>query len=346
MARNEPASASSNAEAWDADVLAAQPNAHYMQSIAWAKTRVGSAWKAHRVRIKTATNELPVQIFERTAPLIGSIAFLPRVTGITVENVPAITEHFKKYPKRFFGAKVETFQPYDEALVAAFESAGWVQAASSQYQHAVMVDLHGTLEEVAARFKKRARNSYRVAERNGVTVEKVPMNAENIATMHRLIDEVKVRSGGYFRHHEYFEKIWNVYESIGQGHFYFAMYEGEVQSSAFVIRFGDIAWYKDAGSQRENNKIFAPYEMQWAIMQDLHAAGVTQYELANIPDPEEWETSNIRGLYTFKTAWAREPVKYMPTFEFPISKSRFTIWQKFGRYLRAVYTRRTGDAWY
>ena len=35
----------------------------------------------------------------------------------------------------------------------------------------------------------------------------------------------------------------------------------------------------------------------------------------------------------------------MPTYELPLS-GRFALWQKAGRWLRAVYTRRTGDAWF
>lgn len=337
--------------AWDAQVLEAQARAHYMQSDAWARTRDGSPWSALR-DVVTVTGEadgeraLPIQLFERTAPLAGRILFLPRVAGITPEAIDAITARAKAYPKRWFGLKMETFQPETPELVEAFERNGWVPAASSQYQHAVAVDLSGSLEEVAARFKKRARNSYRAAENKfGVTVTKTPMTPENEAEMHRLIGETKVRSGGYFRHPDYFQRIWDVYKGVGQGHFYVAEYEGEVQSMAFVMRFGDTAWYKDAGSIRENAKIFAPYLMQWKIMQDLHGQGVTLYELANIPDPASWETSDIKGLYTFKTAWAPEPVRYMPTYELPLT-GRYALWAKAGRWLRAVYTRRTGDAWF
>ncbi|WP_347754330.1 GNAT family N-acetyltransferase [Agrococcus sp. ProA11] len=351
-AANEPKSAkATDGAAWDAQVLAGQSRAHYMQSDAWARTREQSPWRALRdvVAVPTADGgerELPIQLFERTAPLAGRMLFLPRVSGIDAAAIDAITARAKAYPKRWFGLKMETFQAEDPELIAAFERNGWVPAASSQYQHAVAVDLTGSLDEVAARFKKRARNSYRAAENKfGVTVEKTEMTPDNEAEMHRLIGETKTRSGGYFRHPEYFQRIWDVYKTVGQGHFYVAYYEGEVQSMAFVMRFGDTAWYKDAGSIRENAKIFAPYLMQWKIMQDLHGQGVTLYELANIPDPVEWETSEIRGLYTFKTAWAQEPVKYMPTYELPLS-SRFALWQKAGRWLRAVYTRRTGDAWY
>ena len=354
---NEPKPAkATDGSAWDAQVLEGQPGAHYMQSDAWARTREESPWRALRdvVTVPTGTGtsdaggtrELPIQLFERTAPLAGRILFLPRVAGIDAAAIDAITARAKAYPKRWFGLKMETFQTEDPELIAAFERNGWVPAASSQYQHAVAVDLTGSLDEVAARFKKRARNSYRAAENKfGVTVSKVEMTPENEAEMHRLIGETKVRSGGYFRHPEYFQRIWDVYKTVGQGHFYVAHYQGEVQSMAFVMRFGDTAWYKDAGSIRENAKIFAPYLMQWKIMQDLHAEGVTLYELANIPDPAEWETSDIRGLYTFKTAWAPEPVKYMPTYELPLTRG-YKLWQKAGRWLRAVYTRRTGDAWY
>ncbi len=339
-----PANAT-DGEAWDANVLAAQPHTHYMQSSAWAETREGTAWTPRRDVVPTADGELPIQLFERKAPLVGSLYFIPRVSGLTVETVQAITERAKSYPKNVFGVKLETFQDEDPELVAAFKRAGWVPATSSQYQFSVMIDLSGTIDEVAARFKKRARNSYRAAIKHGVTVEKVEMTPENEELTHKLINEVRLRTGGYFRQKSYVQNIWDVYKRHGQGYFYITRYEGEVQSSAFVIRFGDSAWYKDAGSIRENSKIFAPYLMQWEIIQDLHSQGVQRYELANIPDPATWETSDIRGLYTFKTAWSKDTKQYMPTFELPLQRS-FKIWQRWGRWLRAVYTRRTGDAWY
>lgn len=340
-----PRPASGDGAAWDAEVLAAQPHAHYMQSAAWARTRAGSPWSTLRDRVPVGADTLPVQIFARTAPIAGTIYHLPRITGVTTETVAALTERARGYPKDVFAAKVEVFQPYDEELVAEFERQGWVRSVSSQYEHAVMVDLSGSLDEVAARFKKRARNSYRAAAKQGVTVDEVAMTADTERQMHGLIDEVRERTGGYFRPHAYFQRIWDVYKDEGQGRFFFATHEGEVQSSAFVIRFGDRAWYKDAGSIREKSKLFAPYLMQWTIMQRLHEEGVTGYELANIPDPAEWESSDIKGLYVFKTAWAPDPVRYMPSFELPLN-GRYRIWQRFGRYLRAVYTRRTRDAWY
>lgn len=330
---------------WDAEVLAGQPMANYMQSHWWSETRQGTHWTPLREHYDVDGTSYPVQIFARKAPFVGTLYHLPRLTGVTPATIQAITEHAAQYPKDVFGLKLETFQPRDEALMHAFEDAGWVEASSSQYEHAVAVDLTGTLDEVAARFKKRARNSYRSAERKGVTIEKVAMNDENIALMHELVGQVKERTGGYFRKPEYFERIWRVYQQAGQGYFYFARVDGDIAAGAFVIRFGRQAWYKDAGSTREHDKVFAPYAMQWAIMQDLHADGVESYELANIPDPAEWETSEIRGLYTFKTAWAREPVQYMPTYELPLNR-KWRTWRKFGRYIQALYTRPTGDAWY
>ncbi|SDH29829.1 lipid II:glycine glycyltransferase FemX [Agrococcus jejuensis] len=342
----EPAPARpDDAEAWDAEVLAAQARAHYMQSSAWARTRAGSPWTALRDRIPVDGTDYPVQLFARKAPLAGTIYHAARIAGVTPAHVAALTERARSYPKGVFAVKAEVFQEYDQTLVDAFEAAGWVRTVSSQYEHAVMVDLSGSLDEVSARFKKRARNSYRSAAKQGVTIDEVPMTPESIARMHVLIDEVRERTGGYFRPHSYFQRIWDVYDAEGQGRFFYAMHEGESVASAFVIRFGDTAWYKDAGSQRENPKLFAPYAMQWAIMQRLHEEGVTGYELANIPDPASWEDSDIRGLYVFKTAWAPEPVRYMPSFELPLN-GRYALWQRAGRYLRALYTRRTKDAWY
>ncbi|MBK5239359.1 MAG: hypothetical protein JJE28_09680, partial [Actinomycetales bacterium] len=50
---------------WDSRVLAAQPEAHFMQSDAWAALKSGSAWKPSRLEIALPTSPsktFPVQV--------------------------------------------------------------------------------------------------------------------------------------------------------------------------------------------------------------------------------------------------------------------------------------------
>jgi hypothetical protein len=331
---------------WDSRVLAGQGDSHFMQSDAWAAAKAGSPWRLSRIRARQAGSPLPVQLFQRGVPALGTLVHAPRVAGVTADAVPGLTTALRDTaPRGAFAVKLEFFQHDDDALLQQFLANGWMRTKASQYRHAVAVDLTGTEEQVFARFKKRARYEIRSAERGGVVVERVPLTEQNIDTMVDLVNVTKDRSGAFFRDRTYLAAVWTAFAERDQGSLYFASHEGEVLAGAFALTFGPTAWYKDGGSVRSNPKLMAPRYLQWEIMRDLRARGITRYELGNIPAPDAVEASSSAGLYRVKTGFADDTVRYLPAVELPLRRIQ-GLWHTQEHRFLAAYSRLRHDYWY
>jgi serine/alanine adding enzyme len=333
---------------WDTAVLATQNYAHFMQSAAWGQFKTGSGWTPTQQHVRSAsgTDVLAVQEFTRPAFGLGTLIHTPRVSGITAENIPALTEHARSFAGgKNLAFKIETYQQNDPELIAAFERAGWVEARPSQYRHSVTVELNKTEEEYFASFNSKARNHLRAAIKAGITVEQVPFTEENIAQMLTLVGGTRKRSGAFFRSHDYLRKVWGTFNDFGQATLYFARHEGVVLAGAVVFTYGTHAWYKDGGSIRTQKRLPAPHLMHWTIINDLQAAGYTHYDLGNIPDPENITDGAMEGLYHFKTGWAPTTDFYMPAFELALNPLQ-KIWARGESKLLAAYSRIRNDYWY
>jgi serine/alanine adding enzyme len=328
---------------WDERVLAAHTSPHFMQSSTWESIRSGGPWAVSRRDLGT-DRDYPVLLFERNAEGFGILQHLPRVSGLAPADIAPLTERIRAGRGTAFATKIEVYQPRDEALAAAFESCGWLPTRASQYRHTVVVDTAMSEEEILAGMKKRARSEIRVAERNGVIVARVPLDDEHRRRMIELVRETEERSGAFFRGSGYLERVWRAFAAHDRGQLYFARYDGRVVAGAFVARYGANAWYKDGGSLRDQPQLMASRLLQWGIIRDLAASGVERYDLGHVPPPAEPDAPG-QGVLTFKSAFARDVLEYMPAFQLS-HEDRAEQWRRGENAFIARYLERTGDYWY
>ena len=334
---------------WDEAVLASQDYPHFMQSAAWGEFKTGSGWTpTHEyLRDSEGAHVFALQEFNRNAFGMGNLIHAPRVSGITTDNLQAITDHAQSFARgKNLAFKIETYQQNDPELIAAFEAAGWVQARPSQYRHAVTVKLDKQGEEEFFKsFGSKARNHIRSAVKAGIEVSRVKFTEANIQSMLGLVGGTRKRSGAFFRSHDYLRKVWGTFEKSGQAFMYQAHHEGQLLAGVIVFTFGTHAWYKDGGSIRTQKRLPAPHLLQWTIIQDLQAAGYTHYDLGNIPDPENITAGAMEGLYHFKTGFAPEVDYFMPAFEMPLNGWQ-KYWNRGESKLLSAYSRIRNDYWY
>lgn len=328
---------------WDERVLAAHTSPHFMQSSTWESIRSEGPWAVSRRDLGT-DRDYPVLLFERGAEGFGILHHLPRVSGLAPADIAPLTERIRAVRGTAFATKIEVYQPRDEALVAAFESCGWLPTRASQYRHTVVVDTATSEEEMLAGMKKRARSEIRVAERNGVVVGHVPLDEEHRRSMIELVRETEERSGAFFRGSGYLERVWQAFAADGRGQLYFARYDGRVVAGAFVVRYGANAWYKDGGSLRDQPQLMASRLLQWGIIRDLASSGVERYDLGHVPPPAEPDAPG-QGVLTFKSAFARDVLEYMPAFQLS-HEDRAEQWRRGENAFIARYLQQTGDYWY
>ena len=329
--------------AWDDRVLGAQTCPHFMQSSTWEAVRSGGEWEVSRRDLGNG-RDYPVLVFTRQAHGFGTLEHLPRVSGLEPADVGPLTERVRAERGSAFATKIEVHQPRDEALVAAFSDAGWLPTRSSQYRYTVVVDTSAGEDEVFAAMKKRARNEIRVAERNGVEVVRADLTAENEQRMLDLVRETADRSGAFFRESDYLDSLWKTFVDDDRGRLYLAWHEDLVIAGAFVVRYGPNAWYKDGGSRRDRPQLMASRYLQWLVMRDLAASGIDRYELGHVPPPSEPDAPG-QGILTFKSAFARDVLEYMPAFHLS-HEPQGEDWRRGESAFVEEYRRRTGDYWY
>lgn len=334
---------------WDEAVLASQNYPHFMQSAAWGEFKTGSGWVPEHEYVRDAhgSHVIALQEFHRKAFGLGTLIHAPRVSGVTTDNLEAITAHAKSFENgKNLAFKIETYQQSDPELIDAFQAAGWVEARPSQYRHSVTIKLDKEGEEgFFASFNSKARNHIRTAKKAGIEVSRVAFTEENIISMLGLVGGTRKRSGAFFRSHEYLRNVWGTFEKYDQAFMYQAHHEGQLLAGVIVFTYGTHAWYKDGGSIRTQKRLPAPHLLQWTIIQDLQAAGYTHYDLGNIPDPENITAGAMEGLYHFKTGFSPDTDFYMPAFEIPLnSKQKF--WNRGESKLLAAYSRLRNDYWY
>ncbi len=332
--------------AWDDLLLDKTQEPNYLQSSTWANTKAGSPWKASRIIIETSNQStLPLQVFSRTVPGLGKVHYAPQVTGLTRAAISAITEVIKDQYSDGMVFKLEPYLPDNKDLIQDFSSKGWRIGNGVQYRDSVIVDLSGSQDELFARLKKRARWEVRVAQRGNVKVEKTDNNQDSRDLLAGLISQTGKRTGAFFRSATYLNNYWQLFHDAGQGDLYLARHGKDLLAGAYVIKFGNRAWYKDSGSVGHESKLMASRFLQWEIMKDLQKQGIKHYDLSGIPSEEELATSHMRGLYTFKTGFSDNTMKYMPAMEIPLN-IRHKLWPKSEQHFLRLYSGIKKDFWY
>jgi lipid II:glycine glycyltransferase (peptidoglycan interpeptide bridge formation enzyme) len=326
----------------DPEVLRTQTNPHFMQSDAWGSFKTSSAWTPGTISAGNAS--IALRSYTREADGFGTLIHLPRVSGITVDNAAAFSAGIKAHKSDAYAIKLEIYQPRDEQLLEALQAQGWVGARSTQYRYGVTAELNEDPEVAFALLKKRARTEVRQGIARGIKTYRAEATEELTDALLKMMEAMGERSRSFVRSSDYLLASWNTFIERGQGSLYFAEVEDRIVAGAFVIEFGHNAFYKDAGSYRVESTLPVGRALQWHIIEDLGKRGFKNYDLGNIPHPDE-PSESMAGLLTFKTGFSKDFVEYMPALELPIG-DRAEEWRRVEPEFIKEYRATAGDSFY
>ena len=176
--------------------------------------------------------------------------------------------------------------------------------------------------------KSRGRQEINYARRDGVTIEEADCSTEDFEMMHKLLKTTSERKSFGIREKQGVLKFWQAFREAGHLRLFFAKYEGHMIAGGVFITDGQsTAWYKDAGSLPAFNKHFGPRLLLWEAALAFQKDGYKTFDLGGTPGPDELETSSMKGVYIFKTAFTREVTTMMPAYELSIKPFRHLAWQ-------------------
>ena len=291
---------------WNA-FLAGHPSAHLLQSGEWGELKSTFGWKPYRL----ISGDTGVQILFRHLPLGLSFAYIPKgpVTGNGSERVdPSFWKDVDTLcrSKKTIFLKVEqnswspvTQEARDEPPAGFVFSPQHVQPRST-----LIIDLHGSEEEVFNRLKPKTRYNVRLAGRKEVVVH----TSQDIQNFYHIMTVTGQRERFHVHSLEYYRRAYDLFHPRGMCELFIADFEGRTLATLMVFTNGRQAYYFYGASSDEERNRKATYPLQWEAIRWAHAIGCDEYDMWGIPDDaldvaeDELETreDGLWGVFRFK----------------------------------------------
>ena len=299
-------------------------SSHYMQSDQWAQLRTATGWEILTLPL---SNGKSVHAYRKKTPL-GGVVYIPGYTPSIQGELAEIATQVKRAGGNLT-CKIESCVPMNEATAGWFKDSGWKSARHVQYSHTVILDLTQTEDQLWMGMKSRGRQEINYARRDGVKIEESKATNEDFDIMHDLLRGTSERKAFGIREKRGVLRFWQAFHDAGRLRLFFAKHNGQIIAGGIFITDGnDNVWYKDAGSLPAYNKLFGPRLLLWEAALKFKKDGYKSFDLGGLPAPDHYESSPMKGVYIFKTAFAREVTTMMPAYELPLKPLRHAAWQK------------------
>jgi lipid II:glycine glycyltransferase (peptidoglycan interpeptide bridge formation enzyme) len=205
----------------------------------------------------------------------------------------------------------------DDEGLRVLRAAGADPANPVQHQATALIDLRRG-EEVFARMSPSARRNIRKAERAGVRIIRSD-SRQALEQLYLLLAETGLRKGFAVRTRSYYSDILEIFGRRGMASVYLACHEGQAVAGSLMVSYGSKLIYLFSGSTDRGLDLKAAYLLQQQAIRDAQSAGLTTYDLWGIPlesnkDHPGW------GYSHFKEMLGGEPVRFIGSFDIPVSK--------------------------
>lgn len=315
---------------WDNLVLSNPDGGHILQSYEFALQKEYGRWKPRFIKNDT----LAITALEKQF-LGKKIWYIPKGPGVSStrqldELLPSLKLLAKQ--QRVFAIKIEPELKKTDETLAALLKLGLKKVRPIQPNFStILIDLTPDLDTIMTNLNQKGRHAIRRAERDGVTVERVPSTDENCKKMYDLLAETAAGSFGIMSY-EYYKTFWQRFEKAELGQLFFAYFEGNLVAGAYAMAFGKKGTYKDGASVRNRPVYGASHLLQWHVIQWMKEKRVTIHDLCGSPPSDQINNPDHPhyGIGRFKTSFNKEVTDYVGAFDIIIEPQFYTFWAAYG----------------
>lgn len=291
-----------------------------------------------------------VTVLEKTTAPIGRFWYLPKGPNVTsTKTLFDILAALKPLAKKVgvFAIRVESELPRSSR--PSIERHGLVKAAPIiPNPSTITLEIDADLTTILERLPQKGRHAIRRAERDGVTVEEVPVTPKNSKLMYKLLKETAEGQFG-IRSYNYYKEFWETFEKAGLGQLFFAYYEGKVVAGAYAMTYGTKSTYKDGASVRQRTAYGASHLLQWKVIEWAKSRGAVVHDFCGSPPSDEIQNTQHPhyGVGRFKLSFSKNVLDFIGCYDYVLSKTRHKAWTKLlERVHRHYYYKRTKDYYY
>lgn len=247
-----------------------------LQTKEWTDFKASQGWMSHQID--------DIFVLEKKLPLRQSFLYAPEVEYKLLQNTK-IYKNTKEIAENnhaiFF--RLEVIDEFDEKIVEILEKNHFIKSFEEiQPEWRQIIDLAKSEAEILAQMKQKGRYNIKIAQRNGVIIEK----SKNIDDFYKIFRETAKRDGFEIRPKQYFEKMMNIFGSRDVAELWVAKYNERTIAAAIVTFYDGVATYLYGASSDEYRNVMAPYVLHWRIIQEAKKLGMARYDLLAV-SPED-----------------------------------------------------------
>ncbi|MGA2505259.1 MAG: peptidoglycan bridge formation glycyltransferase FemA/FemB family protein [Anaerolineales bacterium] len=302
---------------WNA-FLSHHPAAHLLQSGEWGQLKSAFGWEA----IYIIEGDTGAQILFRHLPLGFTLAYLPK--GPVTETVPnqgfwlALDNACRT--RRAVFLKIEPNGWEEQGLASIYNRQGLIPSLQHiQPRNTLVIDLHGSEDDIFDRMKPKTRYNIRLAGRKEVVVHPT----EDIETFYSVMTMTGQREEFNVHSKEYYRRAYELFYPKRMCELFLADFQGRTLACLMVFARSKQAYYfYGASSDFERNRK-ATYPLQWEAIRWARAQGCEEYDMWGIPDEAtdvaeddaEAREDGLWGVYRFKRGFGGSIKHAIPTMD-------------------------------
>ncbi len=302
--------------------LEKHPTAHLLQSGEWGELKSAFGWDP----VRLVSGGTSAQILFRHLPLGLTFAYIPK-GPVTVDGSALVEARFWKEvdslcrSRKTIFLKVEPNQwiPASDPEPAAPPPGFVFSPQHVQPRSTLIIDLHGSEDEVFKRMKPKTRYSIRLAGRREVVVN----SSDDIENFYRVMTVTGQREEFHVHSQEYYRRAYDLFYPKGMCELFVADFQGRTLATLMVFAHGKQAYYFYGASSDEERNRSATYPLQWEAIRWAHAQGCEEYDMWGIPDEAtdvdadeaEAREDGLWGVYRFKRGFGGSVKRAIPTLD-------------------------------
>ena len=293
---------------WDL-FIKKHPDAHILQSSAWAALKADFGWQPHFLR-KGETGAL---VLFKPLPLGLSIAYIPR-GPVGEENWqafwPEVDALCEQSHAVFLRVEPEIWQPIEDDFLAR-QLDGFVRSSQTiQPPRTVLIGLQPSEEDILMEMKSKTRYNIRLAGRKDVIVRP----STDVDGFYRMMLKTGDRDEFNIHSLDYYQRVYELFAPQGACILVTAEYDDQPLAGLMAFAHGNTAWYfYGASTDAERNRM-PTYLLQWEAIRWAKEKGCKTYDMWGIPDQPEStledafleRSDGLWGVYRFKRGFGGE----------------------------------------
>ncbi|MBU1146018.1 peptidoglycan bridge formation glycyltransferase FemA/FemB family protein [Patescibacteria group bacterium] len=293
----------------------------FLQSAEWLDFLEAMGHKTYRLGLSDEQNNL-VAIFgvtKNSLPFRKNYFYCPRGPVMNYElgvrNYEFLIEKISEIAKKENGIFLR-LEPPIKFQVSNFK---FQEITPIQPKHTLVLDLTKSEDDLLAAMHEKTRYNIRLAEKKNLVLKN-----ENFEDFWKLMKTTTERDKFSAHPKEHYQTMLEKISGDGKTGMRTELkivYSGDTPLAAAIIGyFGDTATYIHGASSSEFRNLMAPYFLHWEIIGEAKNLGYKFYDFWGIGEVK-WP-----GVTRFKKGFGGFEINYPGTFDLPINKLWYTIY--------------------